>query len=104
MKKMFFIYSIIILALTSCAIGPTSGILFTNNSFAGEFNPSNKVKSIKTGEGCQWSVLGLVSYGNAGAGKIAYEYKIERIATIDHSTLNILVGLFQNYCTIVTGE
>ncbi|MCE9500030.1 MAG: TRL-like family protein [Leptospira sp.] len=105
MKKIGLLFIVMMcLSFIACAIGPTHGMLFTNNDFPGEFNPANNVKSVKTGYGCQISILGLVSVGNAAAGQIAFDSKIERIATIDHSTINVLSVLFARYCTIVTGE
>jgi len=92
------------LFLTSCAIGPVHGILFTSNRFAGETNPEGDVASVKTARGCQTQILGMAATGNSGAGQIAYNAGIKRIATIDHSTVSILMFVFSRYCTIVTGE
>jgi hypothetical protein len=91
-----------------CAIGPTHGILFTSTKFAGEFNANNDVKVTKSGEGCMHHILSLITFGNTGAGQVAKDNSIERIATVDHSTLSILsfsyYSLYRNYCTIVSGE
>ena len=103
MKKIILI-AFLILGFYSCATGPTHGLLFTNNDFPGEFNPNNDVKATKSAEDCQRSFLGLITFGNAGAGIIAKENKIERIATIDHSTVSILTGIYRSYCTKVAGE
>ncbi|MCB1189099.1 MAG: TRL-like family protein [Leptospiraceae bacterium] len=102
--KNLFILLLLIFSLVSCAIGPTSGILLTTNTFPGEFNPANNVRSVKTAEGCQHSILVLFAWGHAGAGYIAYENDIKKISTIDHYTRNVLIGLYRSYCTIVSGE
>lgn len=88
----------------NCAIGPVNGVLFTSNKFPGEINSANDVPSSKSGEGCQHLVLGLVSFGNAGAGSVALANGISRISTIDHSTLNVLQVVYSRYCTIVYGQ
>ncbi|MCB1192379.1 MAG: TRL-like family protein [Leptospiraceae bacterium] len=89
--------------LGNCAVGPVSGVLFTSNKFAGEINTTNVVPPFVTATGCQHSILGLVSFGNAGAGDIANNKGIQRIATIDYSTFSILQVVYSRYCTIVTG-
>ncbi len=98
------ILSIILFTLSQCATGPVNGILFTSTKFGGEFNPANDVKVTKSGEGCTHSILSIIGFGNSGAGYVAKENKISRIATVDHSTFSILIALYQNYCTIVSGE
>lgn len=102
MRLLFF--SFIFFFLIHCAIGPVSGGLFTYTRFAGETNPSNDIPSTKTVVGCQHSFLLLFSFGDASAGQIAYEKGIKRIATIDHSTFNILHIVYNRYCTIVQGS
>lgn len=104
MKKLHFIVILgFAMFLGNCAIGPVYGLVYTQSKFAGEFNPNNDVKVNKTAEGCSNSIFGIANWGKAGAGYIAYTNSIERIATIDHSTLNVL-GIYRNYCTIVSGE
>lgn len=92
------------LFLSNCATGPTMGGLFTSITFPGQINAENNVKVTKTAKGCQYSILGLIGFGNAGAGSIASENGIIKVATIDHSSLSILGLTFRNYCTIVSGE
>ncbi|WP_061235716.1 TRL-like family protein [Leptospira weilii] len=90
--------------LSNCATGPQQGILVTATTFPGEINRSNNVPTVKKAEGCAHSALGWVTWGDAAAGQIALDNKISRIATIDHSTFSILVAVYRNYCTIVSGE
>jgi|JI8StandDraft_1071087.scaffolds.fasta_scaffold45104_4 hypothetical protein len=105
MKTNYFSVSLIIgLLLSSCAIAPTHGLLVTKTEFAGEFNPENNVSSIRSGEGCQISFVGLVSFGKAGAGDIAREFGIQKISTVDHSFFGILYPTFGRFCTRVEGE
>lgn len=87
-----------------CATGPVQGGLITDIKFPGNINPENNVKSVKTGKGCQHSILLLASFGDAGAGSVAQKNGITKIATIDHSAFGILGLVYRNYCTIVAGE
>lgn len=100
------IYFILVLSLLfgNCMIGPVDGVIFTKTEFAGEFNLNNDVKATKTGTGCQKSFVGLVSLGDSGAGSVAKQNGIKKIATIDHTTMTILIGLYREYCTVVYGE
>ncbi|MCW7469555.1 TRL-like family protein [Leptospira kanakyensis] len=102
-KTILFIF-LSALLLTNCAIGPTHGYIFTSTKFAGTFNPENNVTSTKEATDCQFTVLYLFSYGDAGAGSIAKKNGISKIATIDHSTTSLLTGFYRTYCTIVSGE
>jgi hypothetical protein len=101
LRVLLFITAIL---LANCATGPTMGALFTSINFPGEINPENNVKSTKSAKGCQYSILGLIGFGDAGAGSIASKNEIIKVATIDHSSLSILGITFRNYCTIVSGE
>lgn len=90
--------------LFSCAIAPTHGLLYTYTQFPGTFNPANDVLPIRKAEGCQYSILGLIAFGNSEAGAIARNHEIRRIATIDYSFLGILFPLYGKFCTIVRGD
>ena len=94
---------IILLLFLNCATSPVSGILFTNTDYAGEMNKDSMIPAAVNAKGCQYNVLGLFSVGNSGAGQIAYDKGIKRISSIDHSTLSVLIFLYQQNCTIVTG-
>lgn len=87
-----------------CASGPVGGLLFTHNKYPGEINPTNEVRQEITAEGCIHNVLGLFSFGNAGAGSVAKKNGIQRIAVVDYSVLQILAIVYRNHCVIVSGE
>ncbi|XDD46139.1 TRL-like family protein [Leptospira sp. WS39.C2] len=102
---LFYITIVLLTFLsTSCAVGPTHGYIVTETQFPGTFNPENNVKADKEAKGCQYTVLYLVTYGDAGAGSVAHKNGITKIATIDHSTFSLFSGLIRNYCTFVVGE
>ena len=102
LRMLFCVF--VIFGFTSCALGPVNGILFTSNDFPGEFNPKNDVPQTKRGTGCIHQVLGLAAWGSAGAGKIAIDSGIQRIAVIDHSTMSVLSIVYSRYCTTVIGN
>ncbi|MDF3818617.1 TRL-like family protein [Leptospira sp. 96542] len=107
MIKNVIIFCFLVLLSVSfqnCAVGPVQGGFITNNQFPGTFNPENNVKPVKEGKGCQFTILYLISFGDAGAGSIAQKNEITKVATIDHSTFGFLGMFVQSYCTIVTGE
>lgn len=99
----FLLHSCIVLAPLQKTNGPTNGVLFTQNKFPGDFNPNNDVLPVKKAEGCIHQILYIAMWGDAGAGSIAMKNKIKKIAYIDHSVINAL-GLYNNFCTIVSGE
>ncbi|WP_425460800.1 TRL-like family protein [Leptospira langatensis] len=102
--KFIIAAGIILGSFTNCANGPVGGFLFTGTTFPGEFNTLNNVSPTKKAEGCTRSVLGLITWGDSGAGQIALENGITKIATIDHSTMSVLTLVYRDYCTIVAGE
>ncbi|TGN19002.1 TRL domain-containing protein [Leptospira idonii] len=108
MKKMITILLILmtICLFQACNItqGPTHGALFSHTKFPGDFNPSNEVKSQRTAEGCTYTVLSLFSFGDSGAGKIAKENGIIRIASVDYKATIVYTTLFTKFCSVVTGE
>ncbi|TGK22030.1 TRL-like family protein [Leptospira fluminis] len=88
----------------NCASGPVSGLLYSKTGFPGTINEDPGVKRELRAEGCIHNFLTLISIGNAGAGEIAFQNGITRVALVDHSSLQILTVLYRNYCTIVVGD
>ena len=97
------LFSLTLLLATNCASGPVGGLLFSNIKYPGATNGAD-IKSNAQAEDCIYNVLGLFGFGNSGAGQIAKDNKISRIATIDYRSLNVLVGVFRMQCTVLTGE
>jgi hypothetical protein len=57
----------------------------------------------KTGQSCTKNFLGLVSLGDASIEAARKNGKISKISFVDNSYKNIL-GLYQEYCTLVRGR
>ncbi len=100
----FWISLVFVGFFTKCAVAPTHGFFYTDTKFPGEFNPSNDVPPVRSAKGCQYSILGLFAFGNSGAGEVAKNSEIRRIATIDHSFTGVLFPVYGKFCTIVTGD
>ncbi len=92
---------VLILATAGCAYAPVNGLV-TVVKWDGSVE-SQKVQSIKTGEACARSYLGVVAVGDASIEKAKANGSITKVATVDHETTNILY-FYGSYCTIVTGE
>jgi hypothetical protein len=99
--SLFFISSLFIF---SCSIAPNHGLILTQVSYPGEFNSENDVLDKKEGIGCQVSILGLVSVGDASAGGVAREYAISKISTTDYKFTGILYPVYGRLCIFVRGE
>lgn len=82
---------------------PHESVIYNNMRIDGDFNPANSAKAIISGRGCIRMVIGMAAWGDAGAGRIAYDSGIKRIARIDHHYFSVL-GVYNSYCTIVYGE
>lgn len=93
----------LIFFLISCASGPVGGLIFSNIDYAGEINPDSSIPAFAENRGCQYSILGLISFGDSGAGSVANKKGIRRIAAIDYSHFSLFHAGFVRNCTIVTG-
>jgi|JI8StandDraft_1071087.scaffolds.fasta_scaffold41812_4 hypothetical protein len=102
-KSILLILITLFLSISNCASGPVGGWLYSDIKYPGTTNGAD-IKSTAQAEGCMYNVLLLFGFGDSGAGKIAKDNKISRIATIDYHSANYLAILFRKQCTIVTGE
>lgn len=82
------------------AWGPTD--LYSDTKTSEQVTNNEKVPP-KRGEACASNVLGIITTGDASAGKAARNAGITRIASVDNSFLQFL-GLYAKYCVIVTGD
>lgn len=99
--KVLVLYSIVILALTGCAISPVIGAV-NITKWDGALGDSSVPES-RVGEACAQSILGIVATGDASISAAKKNGGISKIAYVDHKTTNVL-HLYGQYCTIVTGE
>lgn len=102
--KHIILAMVLFFSLGSCASGPVGSVFFNYTQYPGEMAPDGKIVTTKTAEGCTYSVLGLVTWGNAGAGEIALNNGITKISVIDHHSTDVLWFGYREYCTIISGE
>ncbi len=97
----YVLASIALLSLSGCSTSPLFAAVNVTKWDGGVSNPT--VTSPKKGEACAMSILGLVAVGDASIEGAKKDGGITKVATVDHSTLNILY-LYGQYCTVVHGE
>ncbi len=74
-------------------------------------NPSTRVEledtarpGPKTGKACASGVLGVASWGDMSLDGAKKAGGISRVDTLDYKTMDILGVVYQQHCTIITGE
>lgn len=106
-KILFVILSICFLGSNCTSIGdsyrPIPGLLYNSMSFDGDFNPQNTVRPLRSGKGCVQHIFRIYSWGDAGAGSIAWRELITKISYVDHSVTDFFI-FYGRYCTYVYGE
>ena len=90
------------LFLVSCAqVGPTGGVLFHDIKYGITATPS--VETVKRGEACQSSILGMFGFGDASIETAKKDTGITNVSSVDASSFSVL-GFYNKYCTIVKGN
>lgn len=93
---------ILLFVLGGCAATPhMPGIVVLTKGNVTTDHAKGGVK--KTGKSCSRNYLGLVSLGDASIEAARKNGKIKKISFVDNSYKNIL-GLYQEYCTLVRGK
>lgn len=82
---------------------PGQGFLVTAASYPHFQAAVNGELGSRSGESSAVTVLWVVTVGDASVERAARTAGIKRIATIDHTYLNVL-GIFSRFTTNVTGE
>lgn len=80
---------------------PVNGMLFTK--VKGPIEGNAEAEGAKIGEACANSILGLVAAGDASVTAAKNAAGITKISVVDHQSTSVL-GIYAQYCTIVTGE
>lgn len=87
--------------LSGCSVSPVTGAVNVAKWDGPVSNPG--VQSLKSGQACAKSILGIVAYGDASIETAKKNAGITKVATVDHETLNVLY-FYGQYCTVVYGE
>lgn len=93
------------LLLSSCAYWPSAphnGLLYTNVT-----SPvavlDQEAPTVRTGEACSTSILGLFAAGNSRINTAKTNVGITKISTVEERYTHYLLGAYSKYCTIVSG-
>jgi hypothetical protein len=88
---------------TGCSMvaAPVNGQLFT--SVKGPVTVTSNTDATVTGQSCAQSFLGLIAVGDASIGAAKAKANITTVSAVDHQSTNLL-GLYAQYCTIVSGK
>lgn len=101
MKKSNILAIAAALGLTSCASYGPMGVVYSGGTTG--ISANNDVKSDKTGQACVMSILSIVATGDGSIAAAKANGGITKVATVDYNAFNVL-GIYGNYCTVVTGE
>ena len=82
---------------------PYPGLIYSKYNIPGNFSLDNKITANRKAKSCIKMILGLAAFGEAGAGKIAKDNQMEKIAWVDHEFMNVFL-IYTRYCTIVYGN
>lgn len=103
MKKLLLTSVVIAgaLSMSSCATYQPQGAIYNDATMAVAANPG--VQATKTGKACANSYVGLIATGDASVETAMKNAGITKVATMNQHTNNIL-GVYGEYCTVVTGQ
>ncbi len=88
--------------LSGCAVQSPIGAIFTDISIP-KLNPTSNSVGSKTGTAECVSYLSLVAMGDCSVETAAANGGISKIATVD-TKVNSILGIINNFTTVVTGE
>jgi len=101
---------LIIMCFASLTVGcmrapvvPPVGQVYNDFTAPLDTNVNNTEMGSKQGESSCYSILGLVSLGDASISTAAKNGKISKVMHADYKYFNIL-GVYQEYTTVVYGE
>ncbi len=98
----------LLLFSTGCMMAPVVppiGGMYTNIKAPIDLNSGDgKVIGPKKGEASSVAICGLVAFGDAGLHAAAENGNLTTINHVDYRFLNILMGAYSKYTTIVYGE
>lgn len=101
MKKNLVLISAMLVSVVGCASYQPQGIIFNNATMGIAANPN--IPATKTGTACAHSYLSVIAVDNASIESAMKNGQITKVATVNQTTKNIL-GVYGEYCTVVTGQ
>jgi len=99
---------LLVALLTGCVMAPVVpplGGVYTNLQAPLDLDSHNgKVIGEKKGEASSVAILGLFAFGDAGIRAACKNGGLEKVTHVDYRYVNVLLGVFCKYTTIVYGE
>jgi hypothetical protein len=95
--------AVMLLVSGCCTQTPVIGGIITMASYPHTQAVGPGARGSKEGDSSVVTLLGLLCVGDASVERAARRAGISKIATVDHTMINIL-GMYIEYRTIVTGE
>ena len=83
------------------AYTPVIGVVVT--AAQGPLTATTFDQSARVGNSCAYSILGMVSWGDASINAAKNAGQIKQVASVDYETLNVL-AIFGSFCTVVRGN
>jgi hypothetical protein len=83
------------------AYTPVMGVLVT--AAQGPITATTYDQSARTGTSCAYSIMGLVSWGDASINAAKNAGQIKQVASVDFYTVNVL-AIYGSFCTVVRGN
>ena len=99
MKKLILTAGLTTLLAACASPTPVGGLLY-NATLPVQ---ANEASGTKTGEACATSILSLIATGDASIEAAKKAGGITKVASVDWKA-NSILGLYGNYCTVVTGQ
>jgi uncharacterized protein YceK len=96
----FALMAVLVMSSCSSKVGLVGGL------YAGytEGLTATAQMSVKKGEACGMSILGIIATGDASIDSARRNGGIRSISTVDEEFTSILGGLYHSKCTIVRGK
>lgn len=95
------------LSMTACVVAPVvppPGLFYTGYSAPLDVDQAKTPVAEKTGKASSYAVMGLVAWGDASIDAAAKAGGIQTIESADYELTNILLGMYQQYTTVVHGN
>jgi hypothetical protein len=93
-----------LLCLTLGSCSSKTGLVGGLYAGYGEGKSASAQVSVKKGESCAMSILGLIAVGDASIDTARRNGGIRSISSVNEHWTSILAGLYSSKCTVVTGK
>jgi len=99
-----FVSSLLFYGCMVAPVVPPQGLIYTNFKAPLDLDQSQTPVAQKTGQSSVVSILGLVSFGDGSLEAAAKDGGIQTIESVDYQYMNVFLGVYSEYTTIVHGK